>query len=125
MYLGENVPVAICTPRTLTVRAKPVSATIAPTIAASTVVAVEAEYVQNTGGSTPSSSRPESPRIAPRIPPSRGSAQRLPFRCWRRRNLALHVIVLSRPAPLDRGERMSAPDSIAPRRGASCIVRSG
>ena len=49
MYLAENVPVAICTPRTLTVRAKPVSATIAPTIVASTVVAVEAEYVQYDG----------------------------------------------------------------------------
>ena len=46
MYLAENVPVAICTPSTLTVSAKPVSATIAPTIVASTVVAVEAEYAQ-------------------------------------------------------------------------------
>ena len=81
MYRAENVPVAICTPRTLTVRAKPVSATIAPTIAASTVVAVEAEYVQYDGTSTMRSRRlPASPRTAPRIPPRSGSAQRLPFR---------------------------------------------
>ena len=66
MYLAENVPVAICTPRTLTVRAKPVSATIAPTIAASTVVAVEAEYVQYEGRSTVRSSGRRHRRGAPR-----------------------------------------------------------
>ena len=71
MYLAENVPVAICTPRTLTVRAKPVRATIAPTMVASTVTAVEAEYSQYEGGSKARSSRrPASPRTAPRIPPS-------------------------------------------------------
>ena len=43
MYRAENVPVAICTTRTVTVTTNPVSAAAPPTIDASTVLAVDAE----------------------------------------------------------------------------------
>ena len=43
MYRAENVPVAICTMSTVAVTTKPVNAAVAPTIADSTVLAVEAE----------------------------------------------------------------------------------
>ena len=48
MRRAENVPVAICTTRTVTVTTKPVSAAVAPTIADSTVLAVTA-YVWERG----------------------------------------------------------------------------
>ncbi len=41
MYLAENEPVAIWTTSTVTVTTKPVKAAVAPTIAESTVLAVE------------------------------------------------------------------------------------
>ncbi len=44
MYRAEKVPVAIWTTSVVTVTTNPVSAAIAPTIAASTVLAVDAEY---------------------------------------------------------------------------------
>ena len=126
MYLAENVPVAICTPRTLTVSAKPVSATIAPTIAASTVVAVEAEYVQYDG------------RIDGAVEQTTGIAEEGPEDPTEQRErpeAPLQVLAQAKPgAPGHRvlqpgaarqGRGSSAPDSIARCRCASCIVRSG
>ena len=44
MYRAEKLLVAICTTSTLTVTTKPVSAAVAPTIDASRMLAVDAEY---------------------------------------------------------------------------------
>ena len=52
IHLAENVPVAIWTTSTVTVTTKPVNAAVEPTIAESTVLAVEAEYVQALGRCT-------------------------------------------------------------------------
>ena len=46
---AENVPVAICTTRTVTVTTKPVSAAVAPTIEVSTALAVDGEYCHRDG----------------------------------------------------------------------------
>jgi len=43
MYLAENVPVAIWTTRTVTVTTNPIRAAVEPTIADSTVLAVDGE----------------------------------------------------------------------------------
>ena len=43
MYRGDSVPVACCTTSTPIVTTKPISATIAPTIAVSTPLAVDGE----------------------------------------------------------------------------------
>ena len=81
MYRGENDPSAVWTTSTATVTTKPVSAAIAPMMAASTVVAVESEYCQFAGTETVSSRRgSNSPSTAPRIPPRNGITQMLLFR---------------------------------------------
>jgi hypothetical protein len=75
------VPIAIWTTRTVTVTTKPVSAAIAPMIAASTVRAVEGEYCHASGNETASSRRGSiSPSTAPSTPPRNGTSQMLPFR---------------------------------------------
>ena len=52
---AENVPVAICTTRTVTVTTKPVSAAVAPMIEDRTVLAVDGEYCHSDGALTCSS----------------------------------------------------------------------
>ena len=87
---AENVPVASCTTSTLTVSTNPVSAAIAPTIAASSVVAVDGEYSQKDGTfQARSGNELSSPSTAPATAPISGSTQRLPVRYCRRRNEVL------------------------------------
>src|SRR5262245_44828744 len=65
---------------------------MAPTIAASTVVAVDGEYCQYDGTATlRSSTRPTVPSATPRTPPSSGSTQRLPLSCSRTRKRVAQV----------------------------------
>ena len=110
MYRGENVSIAIWTTSTVTVTTKPVSAAIAPMIAASTVLAVDGEYCQACGSETDSSTRGSSnPSTAPSTPPMNGTSQMLPFRYCLIRKRVLHVISpesLRRPDRGHRPERM-------------------
>ena len=81
---------AICTTRTLTVSTNPVSAAIAPTIAARSVVAVDWEYCQNEGTFHALSGHVlSSPSTTPTTAPISGSTQRLPVKYCRRRNEVL------------------------------------
>ena len=78
MYRAENVPVAIWTTSVVTVTTNPVSAAVAPTIAASTAVAVDAEY-WNWADTWVlwSSWRSSEPTSAPTSAATSGSTQRL------------------------------------------------
>ena len=81
MYRAEKVPVAIWTTSTLTVMTKPVSPTSAPTIVASTVLAVEGEYCQICGNVMPRSTQMSAKaRAEPRRPPSSGPHPQAPAR---------------------------------------------
>jgi hypothetical protein len=104
------VLVAICTTRTLTVTTKPVSAAVEPTIAESTVLAVDAEYCRDAGSSIQRSNGPSiRPSSAPASPPSNGRNHRLPFRYWRVWKTSRHTAI----AP------------IAPAEPPGHIIRSG
>ncbi len=70
---AENVPVAICTTRTVTVTTKPVSAAVAPMIEDRTVLAVDGEYCHRDGAPMCSSANETTmPRIPPSTAPARG-----------------------------------------------------
>ena len=77
MIRAENVPIAICTTRTVTVTTKPVSAAVAPTIAARTALAVDGEYSHKDGAEVCSSAQDaRAPRNPPTTAPIAGIAQR-------------------------------------------------
>src|SRR4051794_41181848 len=108
MKRGDSVSVAICTIRTPNATTKPVRPTIAPTIALSTVLAVDSEYVQPAGRSTAESSAIViSARTGPARAQTSGTTQRLPFSRCRRRKRAAHD---------PRGAAVRANDEAMPRR---------
>ncbi len=79
---------------------KPVSAAVAPTIAARTLVAVEGEYRQSEGSDSDSSiCTVNVPKATPASAPSSGRAQRLSLRDRRTRKTVLHTAsqVVTRP----------------------------
>ena len=92
---AENVPVAICTTRTVTVTTKPVSAAVAPMIEDRTVLAVDGEYCHRNGVPMFSSANETTrPRTPPSAAPARGMTQRLSSRLSRLRNRLAQVISL-------------------------------
>src|SRR5271166_3188579 len=82
----------IWTTSTVTVTTNPVRAAIAPTIADSTVLAVEDEYCHCEGTCAPRSmcTMTRAP-TRPTSAPSSGRVQMLSARYWRTRNLVAHV----------------------------------
>ena len=101
MMRAENVPVAICTTRTVTVTTKPVSAAVAPTIADSTVLAVDGEYChRDVVPMCSSADEATIPRPAPSTAPSAGVSQRPSTRLSRRRNRRAQVMTSARPRRL-------------------------
>ena len=84
MNRGDSVPVAICTTSTPMVTTSPTSPIIDPDTVASTLLAVDAEYVHSCGSETrDSAQRSMTASIVPAAAPSSGTAHRLCRRCWR------------------------------------------